>query len=227
MTMKIETPLDIDYPIPFEEMLRLEKDHKDELKKLESETDWVEIVGEAETLRVIKEKQAEYTEQIGKLTSFWESDLKFLDEQNVTGFDRYFFETLYQYKYEPQIQRIVNRAQQLIKLYMKHDALKSPRDSVADCSTNVTPAQIEKAKEVRLIELFDNGGIKLIRAGRNYKTLCPFHPEKSPSCMIYAESNSYHCFGCSAHGDSITFIMKTKNLNFPDSVRLLVGGLYE
>lgn len=225
MTMKIDTQLDLDYPIPFEEELRLEKEHKAELRKLESETDWVEIVGEAQTIQVIKEKQVEFAEQIGELTTLWKSDLQFLDEQNVTGFDRYFFETLYQYRYAPQIQLVVKRAQQLIRLYTKHRELKYPLQSVADYQFNVTNAQIEKAKEVPLIELFEDRGSKLIRAGQNYKTLCPFHLEKTPSCTIYTESNTYHCFGCSAHGDSVTFIMKTKGLNFPDSVRLLIGGV--
>lgn len=225
MKIKIETPLDIDYPIPFEVELRLEKEHKAELRKLESETDWVEIIGEAETVQVIKEKQVEFAEQIGDLTALWKLDLQFLDEQNVTGFDRYFFETLYQCRYAPQIQQIIKRAQQLIRLYTKHRELKYPSQFVDDYQINVTDTQIEKAKEVPLNGLFEDRGGKLIQAGQNYKTLCPFHLEKTPSCTIYTESNNYHCFGCSAHGDSITFTMKTKGLNFPDSVRLLVGGV--
>lgn len=52
--------------------------------------------------------------------------------------------------------------------------------------------------------------------------LCPFHEEKTPSFNIYIETNTYHCFGCQAHGDSISFIQKTKNLSFPEAVRYLV-----
>lgn len=51
------------------------------------------------------------------------------------------------------------------------------------------------------------------------KGCCPFHSEKSPSFNIYAKDNTYHCFGCGEHGDAVNFIMKVKNLSFPDAVR--------
>lgn len=59
------------------------------------------------------------------------------------------------------------------------------------------------------------------RAGRDYVCLCPFHNEKTPSCYIHPEREFFHCFGCGAGGDVITFIMKYRNLDYMESVRYL------
>lgn len=63
--------------------------------------------------------------------------------------------------------------------------------------------------------------VKLKRAGRNYKGLCPFHGEKTPSFMVQPEKQIFHCFGCSAGGDVFGFVMKYENLSFPEAVRQL------
>ncbi|MES1151495.1 MAG: DNA primase, partial [Dongia sp.] len=54
--------------------------------------------------------------------------------------------------------------------------------------------------------------------------LCPFHNEKSPSFHVYeGDEPHYHCFGCGAHGDAITFVMQTEGLEFRDAVERLAG----
>ena len=63
--------------------------------------------------------------------------------------------------------------------------------------------------------------ISLKRAGTNLKGLCPFHSEKTPSFTVYPADNSFYCFGCGAGGDSITFIRKRENLDYPDAVEFL------
>lgn len=63
--------------------------------------------------------------------------------------------------------------------------------------------------------------VKLKKNGRNYKGLCPFHGEKTPSFMVQPEKQIFHCFGCSAGGDVFGFIMKYENLSFPEAVRQL------
>lgn len=60
--------------------------------------------------------------------------------------------------------------------------------------------------------------VKLQRAGRSYKGLCPFHQEKTPSFHVNEERNFYHCFGCHAHGDSIRFVQETEGLSFVEAV---------
>lgn len=63
--------------------------------------------------------------------------------------------------------------------------------------------------------------IHLKRAGSNYKGLCPFHNEKTPSFIVSRNKQIFHCFGCGEGGDVISFIMKYSNLNFIEAVKFL------
>jgi DNA primase len=63
--------------------------------------------------------------------------------------------------------------------------------------------------------------VALKRAGSNYKGLCPFHGEKTPSFTVSPSKGFYHCFGCSAHGHAIGFLMAYDNLEFPEAVEAL------
>lgn len=61
----------------------------------------------------------------------------------------------------------------------------------------------------------------LRRQGSNFKCLCPFHSERTPSCTVYRDTQSFYCFGCGAGGDVITFIKRIENLNYIEAVRFL------
>jgi DNA primase len=63
--------------------------------------------------------------------------------------------------------------------------------------------------------------VTLKRAGSNFKGLCPFHGEKTPSFTVSPAKGFYHCFGCSAHGTAIGFLMAYDNLEFPEAVEAL------
>jgi DNA primase len=67
--------------------------------------------------------------------------------------------------------------------------------------------------------------VALKRAGSNYKGLCPFHGEKSPSFTVSPAKGFYHCFGCGAHGTAIGFLMAHDNLEFPEAVEALAEML--
>ena len=71
------------------------------------------------------------------------------------------------------------------------------------------------------IETVMGSYVNLIRRGRNYVCSCPFHSEKTPSCTVFTDTQSFYCFGCQAGGDVITFIMKAENLDFIEAVKLL------
>lgn len=66
-----------------------------------------------------------------------------------------------------------------------------------------------------------SGYIPLKRAGRSFKACCPFHNEKTPSFVVSPEKQIYHCFGCSAGGNAMNFVMKYENMEFPEVVRYL------
>jgi DNA primase len=63
--------------------------------------------------------------------------------------------------------------------------------------------------------------VTLKKTGRNYKGLCPFHSEKTPSFMVNEEKQIFHCFGCGEGGDVFTFLMKTGHFSFPQAVEEL------
>jgi len=63
--------------------------------------------------------------------------------------------------------------------------------------------------------------IPLKRSGRNFKALCPFHSEKSPSFTVSPDKQIFHCFGCGAGGNVFSFIMRRENMTFPEAVRYL------
>lgn len=63
--------------------------------------------------------------------------------------------------------------------------------------------------------------VTLKRAGRDSVCLCPFHSEKTASCHVYTDTQSFYCFGCGAGGDVITFIRLIENLDYIESVKFL------
>lgn len=65
--------------------------------------------------------------------------------------------------------------------------------------------------------------VTLKKAGTLYKGLCPFHDEKTPSFTVSPTRNTYHCFGCQAHGDCFRFLTEVDRISFPEAVRLLAG----
>ena len=65
--------------------------------------------------------------------------------------------------------------------------------------------------------------VQLRHRGRTHTGLCPFHSEKTPSFVVYPETQSFYCFGCGAGGDVITFIKKINNLDYVEAVKYLAG----
>ena len=63
--------------------------------------------------------------------------------------------------------------------------------------------------------------VELTKTGKNYKGLCPFHAEKTPSFNVNPDGQFYHCFGCHAGGDVFEFLMQIEGIDFPEAVRRL------
>ena len=65
--------------------------------------------------------------------------------------------------------------------------------------------------------------VRLMRRGREFMGLCPFHNEKSASFTVNDEKGFFHCFGCGAHGDVIGFVMRNDGMSFPEAIEKLAG----
>lgn len=80
------------------------------------------------------------------------------------------------------------------------------RDAVADVR--------ERTDVVDLVSQY----VQLKRTGRNFKGLCPFHQEKTPSFVVFPESGNFHCFGCGKGGDVFTFFMGVEHADFKEAL---------
>ena len=63
----------------------------------------------------------------------------------------------------------------------------------------------------------------LKRAGANFKALCPFHQEKTPSFHVSPQRQTFHCFGCGVGGSAFRFVMEYEHVDFPSAVRKLAA----
>lgn len=78
----------------------------------------------------------------------------------------------------------------------------------------------ELLSRVDLVELL-GARLSLKKRGNNYLALCPFHQEKTPSFTVNPTKQFYYCFGCSAHGNALGFLMDFDKLSFPEAVTYL------
>ncbi len=78
--------------------------------------------------------------------------------------------------------------------------------------------------ETDIVELIGSY-LPLKKVGRNYRGLCPFHPDRRPSFYVSPERQTYHCFGCGVGGNAVGFVMAQEKLEFPEAVRFLANRL--
>jgi DNA primase len=72
-----------------------------------------------------------------------------------------------------------------------------------------------------ILPVLQSEGIELKQKGNNFWACCPFHSEKTPSFKVDTDRQTFYCFGCHEHGDSIAFIQKYKGMSFKSAVRYL------
>ncbi|NDJ52346.1 MAG: DNA primase, partial [Chloroflexi bacterium] len=73
---------------------------------------------------------------------------------------------------------------------------------------------------IDLVDLIESS-VVLKKTGKNYKGLCPFHQEKTPSFVVFPESQRYRCFGCGRGGDIFNWMMDREGMDFPEALRSL------
>ncbi len=75
-------------------------------------------------------------------------------------------------------------------------------------------------EKVDLVEVISSY-LPLKKAGKSFKICCPFHNEKTPSFVLERGDSHYHCFGCGAHGDAISFLVGFLKVSFTEAVEML------
>ena len=88
-------------------------------------------------------------------------------------------------------------------------------------NSSLRDGEVEELKSKADIQNIISNYINLKKTGKNYTGLCPFHKEKTPSFSVDTAKQLYHCFGCGEGGDVISFIQKTENLDFLETVEFL------
>ncbi|ENB7997335.1 toprim domain-containing protein [Escherichia coli] len=90
----------------------------------------------------------------------------------------------------------------------------------------IPEAELQHLKAaVSLVAVVQAQGRQLVKKGKDFTTLCPFHDEKTPSCVISPEKNLYHCFGCNAGGSVLNWVMQTEKLSLRKAVERLKAEL--
>lgn len=87
----------------------------------------------------------------------------------------------------------------------------------------LSPQWLEQLRSRITLSTLIGRTVKVQKAGREYKACCPFHNEKTPSFTINDEKGFYHCFGCGAHGDAISWMTEQRGLGFMDAVKDLAA----
>jgi len=85
----------------------------------------------------------------------------------------------------------------------------------------MTDTAVQEVKDAADILDIIGERVSLSKSGVNYKGLCPFHNEKTPSFTVNPSRQSYYCFGCGEGGDVFSFLMKYENLSFPETLQEL------
>ena len=90
----------------------------------------------------------------------------------------------------------------------------------------IPEAELQHLKAaVSLVAVVQAQGRQLVKKGKDFTTLCPFHDEKTPSCVISPGKNLYHCFGCNAGGSVLDWVMQTEKLSLRKAVERLKAEL--
>ena len=78
----------------------------------------------------------------------------------------------------------------------------------------------EIKQKINIVDLV-NSYVSVKKSGRNYKGICPFHSEKTPSFMVSPELQIFKCFGCNEAGDIFSFIEKIEGVDFHTALEIL------
>jgi len=196
--------------IPDELFSKLEKDWECS-QSLPKGNELMQIFPEA--IRIVPEKLKEWQEEKERVSSVAMTKLIIIKESSVDEFSKWFYVRI--------VVHLEGRELAVITRHINHLKFLLPENENKSCDRREFEVMLEKARAHPIINFAENFGMRLRPAGKRFVSLCPFHNEKTPSFMVYPETNSFHCFGCGEHGDQINLVMKLHGIDFISAVKLL------
>lgn len=201
MTKQQEAHLDYDYK-------QLESDWKALLSTHPDKKTLIERYGKVEIIELCREKLFELTADFNHESREYKRCWDYAKIRNLTG-PAWQLSFEYRQDYLKSLKRQIDH---LSLLYLTAVG-RLPKTS------GLKDEQIQCAREYPIENLYSG---RLRKVGRRLTGLCPFHEERTSSFVIY-DNNSFHCFGCQAHGNNaLDFVMKLENLSFKEAVERLV-----
>ncbi len=200
-----------------EELKEVEKEWRIQVAKTQTDEYLLDTFPEAKEIipRKIDKHKADRHYLIEKMRSFRKEIKKIAPRKSKDEFFVWFWAFAYlKYFHASKIVAIDKRLFRLkrqLRIIQGNNLTNNAMSNFAELK--------ERAKQQPLINIA-TPYLKKARYGSvRITALCPFHEEKTPSFTIYIDKNTFHCFGCQAHGDVITFKMKIDNLSFKDAVK--------
>lgn len=165
-----------------------------------------------ESKRIFSAKIREWKHRRLKLAQVIREKLNTVYRQ-VSANDQWFYKALIKNFDLPKLRVIDNHIIRLKRLQGVAQKKSLPKGWI-------TAEHITYAKMVPIVD-FIGTYIHLRKVGNTFIGLCPLHKERTPSFVVYPNSNSWYCYGCNIGGDAITLVMKLQELPFIEAVRKL------
>ncbi|HWY79821.1 MAG TPA: CHC2 zinc finger domain-containing protein [Candidatus Sulfotelmatobacter sp.] len=174
-----------------------------------------------EAKEIISQKIFEYKEErdelISQMRTFYDKVKEIEHHENKDESFSYFWTSYLKYFHASTVIKIDKH---LYRLYRQKRLLNKNNDRYPDAQAK-WEEQKERAENYSLCDLALPYLDKIRQTANRITALCPFHKEKTPSFTIFINQNSFHCFGCQAHGNVITFKMRIDTLSFKEAVKEL------
>ena len=171
----------------------------------------IEIFGRQTVLEVMVDKIGEEQERLSKLKNELSSKMACIATRN---FPEKWHKTHWEGHLDRHLGQTIRQSEKQLERYAKLYLLckdKLPKNGLDDC-------KIEDARNRPIVEFLEG---RVRHVGNRSSAPCPFHEDKNPSFVVY-DDNSWHCFGCSKHGNNaIDFVMQKDGLSFREAVRAL------
>ena len=179
-------------------------------KKRIPDKELLEMFPEAKT--IIPEKIKDWEEIIRREKEHIKNCLLFIYQQKTNEFSTWFFEEMTKVFLMP----LIIEANSHVLRLKRMQSINSPSGERFEHWQE----KVELAREYP-IKTIAESELDLTRAGKQYKTCCPFHTDKTPSFFIYPDSNSFYCFGCCESGDTLKLTMHLYGIDFKEAVKML------